>query len=145
MDFLSEGPAEELIINTIHWQIMLDDINSRLEEESCGLVAGVNQRSTAVFPVTNVLHSRVRYRMDPAQQLQIFNQIDDNNWELLAIYHSHLSGPSGPSHVDIIEATYPGVIYLIWSRPHGEWICQGYRIEKNEVEQVPVNLIGRNE
>lgn len=142
MDFLSDEPAEELIIETIHWQMMLKDINARLEEEACGLLAGINQRSTGVFPVTNVLHSRVRYRMDPAEQLEVFNQIDDHNWQLLAIYHSHPGGPSGPSHIDIIEATYPGVIYLIWSKSHAEWLYQGYRIEKNKVEQVPVNLIG---
>lgn len=145
MGFLNGEPVEEIIIEAIHWQMMLSDINSRLEEESCGLVAGINQRSMGVFPVTNVLHSPVRYKMDPAEQLEIFNHIDDKSWDLLAIYHSHLAGPSGPSHIDIIEATYPGVIYIIWSKPYTEWICQGYRIAKNEVEQVLVHLIGWKE
>lgn len=141
MDFLTDTPAEKLNIELIHWQMMINDIISRSEEEACGLVAGLNHNSTAVFPVTNVLHSRVRYRMDPVEQLEVFNEIDENNWELLAIYHSHLGGSSFPSSIDILEATYPEVIYLIWSKSQDEWVCQGYRIDNDKVEQVPVNLI----
>jgi proteasome lid subunit RPN8/RPN11 len=141
MDFLTDTPAEKLNIELIHWQMMINDIISRSEEEACGLVAGLNHKSTAVFPVTNVLHSRVRYRMDPVEQLEVFNKIDENNWELLAIYHSHLGGSSLPSAIDILEATYPEVIYLILSKSQDEWVCQGYRIDNDKVEQVPVNLI----
>jgi proteasome lid subunit RPN8/RPN11 len=144
MDFLSSKPAEKLNIELIHWQMMINDVNARINEEACGLVAGLNQTSTAVFPVTNVLHSRVRYRMDPVEQLEIFNEIDESNWELLAIYHSHPSGPSGPSSVDIFEATYPGAIYIIWSKENGEWVPHGYRIENDKVDQVPIHLIERD-
>ena len=131
----------KLYLRKNHWQRMLADINQRSMEEACGLVAGVDQTSCAVFPVTNVLHSPVRYRMDPEQQLMYFNQIDDNHWQLLAIYHSHLRGPRSPSQLDVAEAAYPGVIYLIWSPANGEWDCQGYLIEKGQIDQVPVFLV----
>jgi proteasome lid subunit RPN8/RPN11 len=131
----------KLYLRKNHWQLMLNDINQRSMEEACGLVAGVYQTSCAVYPVTNVLHSPVRYRMDPEQQLKYFNQIDENHWQLLAIYHSHLQGPRGPSQLDIAEAAYPGVIYLIWSPTNGEWECQGYLIEEGRVVQVSVNLV----
>ena len=120
---------------------MLADINQRRLEEACGLVAGVDQTSYAVYPVTNILHSPIRYRMDPEQQLSYFNQIDDNQWQLLAIYHSHLQGSRSPSQIDVAEAAYPGVIYLIWSHTNGEWNCHGYLIEEGRVDQVPVYLV----
>jgi proteasome lid subunit RPN8/RPN11 len=132
---------DKLYLNKIHWQFMLDDINQRSMEEACGLVAGVDQTSYAVYPVMNILHSPVRYRMDPEQQLKFFNQIDENLWQLLAIYHSHLQGPPGPSQIDVAEAAYPGVIYLIWSPTNGEWGCQGYLIEKGRVDQIPIYII----
>ena len=127
-----------LKLRRIHWQMMLDDITERDLEEACGLVAGVDQTSLEVFPVTNILHSPVRYRMDPEQQLKYFNQIDKNQWDLLAIYHSHPQGLDGPSPIDIAEASYPGVIYLIWSQINGEWNCQGFLIEKGLVEKVEI-------
>jgi len=127
-----------LNLRRIHWQMMLADITERDFEESCGLVAGVDQTSLKVFPVTNILHSPVRYQMDPEQQLRYFNQIDKNQWDLLAIYHSHPQGLDGPSPIDIAEASYPGVIYLIWSQNNGEWNCQGYLIDKGLVEKVEI-------
>ena len=132
---------EKLILRPDHWGIMLADVNGRTKEEACGLVGGKDHTSKAVFPVTNILHSRSRYRMDPEEQLKIFNRLDENQWELLAIYHSHLQGPSCPSSIDIIEAMYPGVIYLIWSRLGSEWDCQGYLIDKEIVKQVPIFLV----
>ncbi len=133
-----DGLGTTLKLRRMHWQMMLDDITERDMEEACGLVAGVDQTSLEVFPVTNILHSPVRYRMDPEQQLKYFNQIDKNQWEILAIYHSHPQGLHGPSPIDIAEASYPGVIYLIWSQIHGGWNCLGYLIDKGLVGKVEI-------
>jgi proteasome lid subunit RPN8/RPN11 len=130
--------GRKLNLRRIHWQMMLDDITERKSEEACGLVAGVDQTSLEVFPVTNILHSPVRYRMDPEQQLKCFNQIDENQWDLLAIYHSHPQGLHGPSPIDIADASYPGVIHLIWSQFNGKWNCRGYLIDKGLVEKVKI-------
>ena len=129
---------DKLFLQEDHWELMLVDILERSFEEACGLVAGADQTSCAVFPVANVLHSPVRFRMDPEQQLKYLNQIDDKNWRLQAIYHSHLQGPEQPSAVDISEANYPGVINLIWSQTSGKWDCLGFLIEKGFVKRVPV-------
>ena len=68
--------------------------------------------------------------MDPEEQLAVFNQIEDQDWQLLAIYHSHLQGPEGPSPTDVNEAYYPELVNLIWSNTTGEWICRGFSIQK---------------
>lgn len=117
---------------------MRSDVSKRAPEEACGLVAGLGDSSTAVFPITNLLHGQVRYRMDQQEQLAALQWIDDHGWSLLAIYHSHPKGPPGPSRSDIAEITYPGVIYLIWSRWQKEWHCRGFIIQGNEVTEVPV-------
>ena len=129
---------DKLLLRVEHWELMLADILGRNFEEACGLVAGIDQTSCAVYPVTNELHSPVRFRMDPEQQLKYFNQIEDENWQLLAIYHSHLQGPFEPSAIDIAEANYPGVINLIWSNTSGEWDCQGFLIEQGLVKPVSI-------
>lgn len=130
--------SSELNLHQAHWELMRSDILERNNEEACGLVAGIEQTSWAVFPVTNVLHSPVRFRMDPEQQLKVFNQIEDQDWQLLAIYHSHLQGPDRPSSIDIAEAYYPELINLIWSNTSGEWNCRGFLIEKDQVTAIPV-------
>jgi proteasome lid subunit RPN8/RPN11 len=130
-----------LYLQQVHWQTMFDEVRKLVMEEACGLVAGVDQTSQAVYPITNILHSPVRYRMDPEQQLKTFNQIDEYDWQLLAIYHSHLQGPPRPSSMDVAEAAYPGVIHLIWSPSDGGWDCHGFLIEKRLVTGVPIRII----
>ena len=134
MDILND----KVFLRLKHWEQMLADILGRNYEEACGLVAGIEQTSCAVYPVTNDLHSPVRYRMDPEQQLKYLIQIEDEDQQLLAIYHSHLQGPEEPSAIDIAEAFYPGVIYLIWSNTSGEWDCQGFLIEQGLVKPVSI-------
>ena len=121
-----------------HWDIILAGILGRISEEACGIVAGIDGISCAVFPVTNLLHSPVRFRMDPEEQLQVFNEIEEQDWQMLAIYHSHPHGPDHPSPVDIAEAYYPESVNLIWSKKSGDWICRGYSIQKDQVTRVPV-------
>lgn len=138
MDFLNHRTCGVIQLKPDHWEKMRSDVNDRAPEEACGLVAGLDDSSTAVFPITNLLHSQVRYRMDPQEQLVAFQWIDDHDWTLLAIYHSHPQGPHGPSRSDVAETTYPGVIYLIWSRLREAWDCRGYLIQGGEVTEVLV-------
>jgi len=134
----------KLYLREEHWNAMLADILERLSEEACGIVAGIGGTSSAVFPVTNVLHSPVRYLMDPEEQLAVFNQIEDQDWQLLAIYHSHLQGLERPSPTDVNEAYYPELVNLIWSNTIGEWNCRGFSIQKGQVASIPVVRLGAN-
>jgi proteasome lid subunit RPN8/RPN11 len=88
-----------------------------------------------VIPVTNGARSPVKYRMDPLEQLRAFNWIEDKGWELLGIFHSHPTGPVGPSATDIADAAYP-VVYVIWSRTGGLWKAKGFWIEESRVSEV---------
>jgi proteasome lid subunit RPN8/RPN11 len=132
--------SEKLFLKRDHWLQMLEDVKSRAQEEACGLVAGNGKTSSAVFPVTNELHSPIRYRMDPQEQLEILIKLEEDDSDLLAIYHSHLGGPSRPSATDIAEALYPGVIHLIWYPAADEWACRGYLIDSSSIEEVEIIL-----
>lgn len=141
MDILKSLPPKEILLQRSHWQEMLADVTRRAGEEACGLVAGKGVTSLAVIPMANVLHSPVRYRLDPEEQFEAFRRIAGNGWELLAIYHSHLDGPPGPSPADIAEATYPETIYLIWFRKGGFWDCTGFLISAGRIQAVVVSVI----
>lgn len=124
-----------------HWEQMREHVDHTAPEEACGLVAGADGQSMEVLPVENALHSTSRYRMDPEGQLKAMLSIEENGWDLAAIYHSHPRGPEDPSRTDIEEAAYPGVNHLIWHTEMGEWKCRGYRIDMGEVSEVEIILI----
>jgi proteasome lid subunit RPN8/RPN11 len=119
---------------------MKADVASRFPQEACGLVGGREGQAFEIFPVTNVLHSPARFRMDPQEQWQVFQKIDDHGWDLLAIYHSHPAGPAGLSATDIAEAFYPEVIHLVWFQIAGEWQFRGYFLHSGDVSEIRIEL-----
>jgi proteasome lid subunit RPN8/RPN11 len=105
--------------------------------ESCGLLAGNDGVATRIFKMTNAERSPVIYRMEPAEQLRVFNEMDEAHLELVAIYHSHTRSPAYPSSTDVQLAYYPDAAYLIVSlrdMEHPE--LRGFRIVDGKVEEV---------
>jgi proteasome lid subunit RPN8/RPN11 len=141
MDTMNPNQKKTLFIHPEHRDQMLTDIEKRKPEEACGLIAGLSGQAIEVVPISNESHSATYYRMAPKEQLDAFNRFDEKGWELLAIYHSHPDGPDFPSTTDIAEATYSGVIYLVWFPQQGEWHCRGFLIQVDQVTEVPVYCI----
>lgn len=83
--------------------------------ECCGLLAGKRRRIIKAYPMQNKERSSSSYLMDPEEQYQVFQQIEGEKLELLAIYHSHPFTPAYPSAKDIDLAFYPEALMVIIS------------------------------
>ena len=125
MNPLSSG----IILSPHHWELMLDDVNSRLSEEACGFVLGEGNHARMVVPVQNALHDPYRFRMDPQEELEAFLLAEKERWEVIAIYHSHPLGIDQPSATDFAELTFPGITYLIWYQSSNQWQCRAFMME----------------
>ena len=108
---------------------MLEHVAHETPMEACGLLAGSGSRVEQVVPIKNAAGSPVRFRMDPAEQIQALFSFEEYGLELIGIYHSHPAGPPGPSQIDLSEAAYPEVVQLIWFREDGTWTCRAYRYD----------------
>lgn len=131
----------EIFLQKQHWDAMFSHVIRTAPEEACGLIAGKDRISQAVYPVTNELHSAIRFRMAPAEQLAAFLDMEEKGWDLAAIYHSHPKGPAEPSNVDLAEFAYPGVLYLIWYPNQKIWSCTAYRILPPEYQIVRMEIV----
>jgi proteasome lid subunit RPN8/RPN11 len=121
------------------WEQMQADVSARAAEEACGLIAGRGNRSEIVIPVTNILHDPYRFRMDPQEELNAFVLVEQQGWDIIAIYHSHPHGIQTPSLTDHAELTFPGIIYLIWYQDANGWQCRGYLMQSEQkAEEIPV-------
>lgn len=129
-----------LTLSKIHWQEMLDYVQQHDPLESCGLLAGKNNRVEKVIFVRNQAESPVRFVMDPYEQLQSFDWIDAHKLDLLGIFHSHPTGPEGASVTDIAEAAYE-VVHLIWSRNQKNWQAHGFWIEDGSATEVSLQIV----
>ena len=108
-------------------------------EEGCGILGGFKDRVEWVIPVTNMLHSATRFRMDPQEQVDAFFKIEEAGGKLIGIYHSHPSGPEVPSDSDVRESPLPKTVHIIWHPLNVEWIFRAYWIE-SMVGFVPVEI-----
>ena len=97
------------------WDEIVAHSRSDFPFEVCGLLAGRDGRVEQIHRVPNAARSMTYYSMDPKAMLHAFNDMDDHDLDLLAIYHSHTHTEAFPSPTDVELATYPEVVYLICS------------------------------
>jgi proteasome lid subunit RPN8/RPN11 len=109
--------------------------------EACGLVAGRDGRPVKVFTLRNLDASPVSYRLDPKEQLHAFNEMDEEGWDLFAIYHSHTHSEAFPSETDRGLAFYPDSHYLILSLSDRENpVLRAFQILDGEVAEEEVTV-----
>jgi len=127
-----------IVITENQWLSMLADVQLRAPEEACGLLGGIGNRVFAVVPITNVVRSQYRYRMQPGEQLRAFQRFEAQGLEISGIYHSHPAGPAYPSKTDIEESYYPDAVYLIWSKEYTGWECRAFRMADELFREVEI-------
>lgn len=108
--------------------------------ECCGLIAGKEGIAVKLFPIPNADPSIYRYNMEPRAQLAAMQEMDDNGWDLLAIYHSHTHTPAYPSPTDIKLAFYPDSYYVIVSLEHDEPSIRAFTIREAAIAEIDVRL-----
>lgn len=124
-----------------HWAQMAVHVAAQSPNEACGLLAGLQGASLHVYEITNELASPTHFSMAPVEQLRAFLHMQQQGWDLLAIYHSHPSGPPQPSRTDLAEARYPGVAHLIWSlNEDGNWGCRGFFLDDGSITETQIQL-----
>ena len=123
-----------------HWQTMQDHVTEQAPLEACGLLVGKKDSVESVLKVRNAAQSPVRFRMDPQEQYDALMWIEDNELDLIGIYHSHPSGPETVSATDIAEAAYEAV-HVIWSRTGQSWDAHGFWIEAGQVTEVAIQVM----
>ena len=83
--------------------------------ECCGILAGKDGAIMNLYRMINIEASPYRYRMNPKELLEVYSQIDDRGWEIVAIYHSHTHSEAYPSATDVRLATWPESRYILVS------------------------------
>ena len=135
---------------------MVDEIveHARAEapNEACGVIAGREGRPVQLFRMRNAERSPVVYRFDEREQLEVFQEIEEKGWDLLAFYHSHTHTEAYPSPTDRARAqwrdpvtgedvpAYPGTGYLILSLRDSEAVLRAFRFEGGEVREEEVRI-----
>jgi proteasome lid subunit RPN8/RPN11 len=121
--------------------------------ECCGVVAvtaaadaddASAKTATRVYRAENIHASALKFEIDPIELLKLNNAIDDEGWEIGAIYHSHVRSAPYPSQTDIgFAASWPGVEWIIVGLATGEqpdvrsYLIDGAEVSEVQLEDAP--------
>ena len=118
-------------LDRVFFEEMVEHGVSGFPNEACGLLAGKEGRPVRFFPMRNSDASPVTYRLDPMEQLEVFDEMDDQGWELLGIFHTHTHSQAFPSETDRQQAFYPEASYLVMSlADRSNPILRSFRIDE---------------
>lgn len=121
---------------------MVEHARREFPNEACGLLAGPDGRVERFYPMRNADRSPVTYRLDPREQLEVFEEIEARGWQLLGIFHSHTHTEAYPSETDRRQAYYPEACYLLVSLADPERpVLRGFTIRDGVVEEQEVRVV----
>jgi len=108
--------------------------------ECCGVLSGKDGLVKKAYEVQNEEASSVRYLMSPQEQLRVFEEMERESTEMIAIYHSHPHTLPFPSETDVKLAFYPEVASIIISLKE-EPMVKAFRIGKEAIYLEEIKVI----
>jgi proteasome lid subunit RPN8/RPN11 len=125
------------------YQQMVEHAKKECPLECCGILGGRDHNVEKAFELRNTEESPVRYAMSPQEQLKVFEEMEKDAMEMVAIYHSHTHTIPFPSETDVKLAFYPEISSIIISLKEEENpMVKAFRIGKEaiyleEIEVIP--------
>lgn len=96
---------------------IVDQSRAEYPDEACGVILGSigSGKAQRMKPMINAAHSPTFYEFDPKDLLALYREADDQDEEIVVIYHSHTDTEAYPSRTDIAYAGEPGAHYVLVS------------------------------
>lgn len=106
-----------LTISRAFVDAIVEQSRAEYPDECCGVILGPVGKDDPVRlkPMINAAHSPTFYEFDPKDLLALYREADDNDEEIVVIYHSHTETEAFPSRTDIAYAGEPGAHYVLVS------------------------------
>jgi proteasome lid subunit RPN8/RPN11 len=100
------------------YDAVVDHAREGAPEEVCGIFGGdfgddITHVVSAHRAENTAETPETEYYIDPGEQLELIEVIEDAGRKVAGFYHSHPAGPLYPSDTDASRATWPGLSYLI--------------------------------
>ncbi len=110
--------------------------------ESCGILAGSDNRIEQLYEMTNIDKSPTHFTMDPAEQFAVVKKMRTAGLKMLAIYHSHPLTPARLSEEDKRLALTPDVAYLVLSLKDAEYpSAKVFVVDRDQTSEVPLTIV----
>lgn len=119
---------------------MISHCRDAYPNEACGILAGNGEEVLKVYKMANIEKSPVSYEFDSREHINAIKNMRENNYKMLAIFHSHPSSPAYPSAKDVSLAFYEDSIYVIVSLIEKQPVVKGFLIGGMDIKNVSIHI-----
>jgi len=124
------------------YQRMLDHAKREWPLECCGILSGKEKTVQKAFELKNSEESPLLYSMSPQEQMRVFEEMEQESMEMVAIYHSHPKTIPFPSETDVKLTFYPDVSSVIISLEEKENpVMKAFQISKEAIYLEEIKVI----
>jgi len=110
--------------------------------ECCGILGGKGETVQKSFEINNVESSPVQFLMDPQEQLNTLEVMENSSMEMVAIYHSHPRTIPFPSETDVEKTFDPEMRSIIISLKEKEGpVVRAFRIGREAIYLEEIEII----
>lgn len=121
---------------------MIEHARQQQPLECCGILGGRGKEVLTLFELPNGEQSPTRYSIPPEEQLKVYEQMEKESLEMIAIYHSHPDTIAFPSVTDVKLAFYPEVASIIISlKEKGNPVMKAFRIGKEAIYLEEIEIV----
>ena len=132
---------ERLCIAQTMYDEMVAHAQADAPNECCGLIACSGETAVSVHRAQNAAASPLKFEIDGRELLRTYTAIQDEGYELGAIYHSHTRTEPYPSQTDINFAKgWPGVQWVILGLAGPEPFARIFEISDGRVLETELAI-----
>ncbi|MEJ2484212.1 MAG: M67 family metallopeptidase [Anaerolineales bacterium] len=131
----------KIFLSRLHFSKILEIAQQQAPLEACGIIAGIDQTSQEIYQITNALYSPVEFLMNPQEMVKVFWEIDLQNLEPIAFFHSHPASQPIPSQTDLDRNYYPETPQLIIGKEMDQWAIRGFLLSKKDIKEIKIEII----
>ena len=125
------------------FQGMVEHAKRESPLECCGILSGKEKTVEKAFELKNTEESPVQYFMSPRDQMKVFEKMERESMEMVAIYHSHPHTIPFPSETDVKLAFYPDISSIIISLKERENpVIKAFQIGKEAIYLEEIEIVG---
>jgi proteasome lid subunit RPN8/RPN11 len=133
---------DRLIIPKHILEVMFSHCRAGSPNEACGILAGMGNEVSKIYPMDNSEKSPVSYLMNSQEQFRVMKDIRENRLEMVAIFHSHPSSPPYPSPKDVSLAFYEDSAYVIVGLTEREPVIKAFSVRAGKVQEIEIMVKG---
>ncbi len=128
---------------------MVEHAFNDLPNECCGIIEGKDGVGQRIFRTRNAEASPFRYNIHPLDLKNALEAIEEDDAQVLVIYHSHVASEAYPSPTDVRLSQwpgtdpptdlFPGTYYVLVSlKDHDAPSVRAYQIHNAEVTEEDI-------